>query len=171
MKTIPLTQDKTTFVDDGDFNYLQQWKWRLSAARGRAYAVRRRCRADGPGTETIRMHRIILNAPSVLEVDHVNGNGLDNRRGNLRLATHLLNQRNICRRKPRACGLPRGIRRHGRGFEPRLRGAGYLGTFDTIDQAQAAYQKANNANIAEAEGTVRRVLASLRAEEKGSEKP
>ncbi|GAC1502054.1 MAG: hypothetical protein NVS1B10_06640 [Candidatus Saccharimonadales bacterium] len=61
------------------------------------YAIHRPGRAGrARGEKTLRLHRAILNAPAGLEVDHINGNGLDNRRINLRLATagqNRLNQR------------------------------------------------------------------------------
>lgn len=44
--------------------------------------------------DKVRMHRLIMNCPSELQVDHINGNGLDNRRDNLRLATNKQNCRN-----------------------------------------------------------------------------
>lgn len=42
----------------------------------------------------VHLHRAILNAPDVRQVDHVNGDGLDNRRANLRLASHAQNMHN-----------------------------------------------------------------------------
>ena len=45
-------------------------------------------------TQTIRMHRLIMMAPKEMDVDHINGNGLDNRKSNLRVVTHQENQCN-----------------------------------------------------------------------------
>lgn len=92
MKTIPLTQGKIALVDDVDYEFLTQWKWLAIKVRYNYYAVRsvyisysKRCH--------IRMHRIIVKAPDRMQVDHINCNGLDNRKSNLRLCTNAENQR------------------------------------------------------------------------------
>lgn len=46
----------------------------------------------------VKMHRLIMNAPDGVHVDHINGDGLDNRRENLRLVTPQLNQANSRKR-------------------------------------------------------------------------
>jgi hypothetical protein len=51
------------------------------------------------------MHRVLLNAPASLHVDHVNGNGLDNQRSNIRLATPGENQHNGRLRKNNSSGF------------------------------------------------------------------
>lgn len=51
-----------------------------------------------------RLHRILLNAPNHLEVDHINGNRIDNRLSNLRLVTHQDNGRNLKLRKDNTSG-------------------------------------------------------------------
>ncbi len=69
----------TVFVDEADWEYLQYLRWRIIYRRTTRY-VRLYC-AD------VGMHRILLNPPRSCVVDHINGNGLDNRRMNLRIAT------------------------------------------------------------------------------------
>lgn len=85
MKRIELTPCEYAIVDDEDYNYMLNFKWRLSNERGHKYAV----------TTCGRMHRIIMKiTDSKLFVDHINHNGLDNRRDNLRICTHSENVRN-----------------------------------------------------------------------------
>lgn len=84
MKKIKLTQDKFAIVDDADFERLNQQKWYANkAAGGHWYAIG----WDSIKKKRIKMHRLIMNAPKSLEIDHINGNGLDNRKANLRLCT------------------------------------------------------------------------------------
>ena len=92
MQKIPLTQGMVALVDDEDFEYLHKYKWCLSYGFKTDYAKRGMFK-DGKHI-TLRMHRIILNAPLGIEVDHINGNGLDNRRCNLRLCTTKQNRQN-----------------------------------------------------------------------------
>lgn len=85
MKEIRLTQDKVALVDDQD-SWLDQYEWYAfgdNNKRERWCAVRKHDRA--------LMHRLILNAPEGLVVDHINRNALDNRRNNLRLCTRSQN--------------------------------------------------------------------------------
>ena len=85
-KIIPLTQGKEAIVDDEDYEWLSQWKWFISK---RKYASRHF------GDKLMYMHRMIMNTPSGMETDHINGNELDNRRENLRICTRKENARNI----------------------------------------------------------------------------
>lgn len=79
-------------VDDRDFNFLNQWRWSFWNLKGGDlfYAVRQ----DYKTKRDIRMHRLIMNCPKDKQVDHINGNGLDNRRSNLRICSVAENQRN-----------------------------------------------------------------------------
>lgn len=87
-KLIPLTQDKFAIVDAEDYDRLCKNKWHASKEGQTYYAKRKR------SYKRISMHRVILSAPPGLEVDHINHNGLDNRKSNLRLCTHAENNRN-----------------------------------------------------------------------------
>jgi len=93
MKTIPLTQGKVALVDDEDYEELMKHKWYASHEGNGWYAKRKGPRHGGRQT-MIYMHRALMAGDSPLEVDHINGDGLDNRRANLRLVTKSGNARN-----------------------------------------------------------------------------
>jgi len=92
-KEIFLTQDKVTIVDNEDYDYLMQWKWQFH--NGYARRTQHICMI---GTKRIKkqvaLHRVVLNNPDGLQVDHINGNKLDNRKENLRVCTCAENVRN-----------------------------------------------------------------------------
>lgn len=102
MKTILLTQGKVALVDDEDYEYLNQWKWCANKIDNTYYAVRTIYK---PKRQQILMHRVILNAPEGVEVDHINSNGLDNQKSNLRLCTRNENQRHQRLRKDNTIGF------------------------------------------------------------------
>lgn len=88
MKEISLTQGKVTLVDDIDYEYLNQWKWCAWKTRNTFYAVSSIWK-DGL-TITFYLHRLLakrLGYDLNLTVDHINRDGLDNQRYNLRPAT------------------------------------------------------------------------------------
>jgi hypothetical protein len=93
-KAIPLTRDKFAIVDEADYGWLNQWKWCYAYG---GYVGRSQYLGGGREnavTKTILMHRLIMNAPLFLHVDHVNRNTLDNRRENMRLVTNSQNMMN-----------------------------------------------------------------------------
>ena len=79
---IPLTRGTFVIVDTNLLRILNIHKWHLSWTKGyERYAMRTEKR------KAIYMHLEIMSVPDGMEVDHINGNGLDNRRENLRLCT------------------------------------------------------------------------------------
>ena len=86
MKEIKLTQNTVTQVDDEDYEYINQWKWHTQSNKVTKYAVRT--------SNKIAMHRVIMNTPKGLQVDHIDHNGLNNQKANLRNCTHGQNQMN-----------------------------------------------------------------------------
>lgn len=92
MKEIPLTRGKVALVDDADYERISQFKWELMITSGLSYA-RRRYRDDMDVIRTQLMHRLIL-GDEARQIDHVDGDGLNNQRANLRPASHRLNQGN-----------------------------------------------------------------------------
>lgn len=103
MKAIPLTQGKVALVDDEDYGVLGSVKWQ--AKRGtRTFYARHNIRSREGKWSDAKMHRVVLERKLGRSLvkgempDHENGDGLDNRRSNLRLATKAQNGRN-CHRK------------------------------------------------------------------------
>lgn len=98
MKLIPLTQGQFAQVDDEDYDSLMQWKWHAIKGRLSYYAVR-----AIPNTfkkkrqTTLWMHREIMNTEDGVLVDHVDHDGLNNQKGNLRNCS--ISQNN-CNKKP-----------------------------------------------------------------------
>lgn len=95
VKRIPLTRGVFALADDADYEWLNQWKWRLT---GR-YVVREQRISEVAGLtretrKKVQMHRAIMEACAGQQVDHINGNPLDNRRENLRVASRSQNQHN-----------------------------------------------------------------------------
>ncbi len=86
MKEIPLSQGKVALVDDVEFDLLSVNKWCAQKDRRTYYAVRSITIAPNK-EKRVWMHREILGLTVGQFADHINGNGLDNRRSNLRIAT------------------------------------------------------------------------------------
>ena len=91
VKKIPLTKGKFALVDDKDYEWLNRWKWQSSIKSKVSYAQRHIYDKDNKRYTTIQMHRLINDTPDGLITDHINFNGLDNRRKNLRSVTHRQN--------------------------------------------------------------------------------
>lgn len=97
-RRISLTKGKYAILDPDDFAWLNKHKWHISTGGGTFYAVRT-TRLQNRKRLVIKMHRQVLKVPHHLFVDHINHNGLDNRKANLRPATCKENNRS--RRKVR----------------------------------------------------------------------
>ena len=95
MKEILLTQGFAAIVDNEDYEELSRLKWHCSTRGnrpGHLYAVRRQSAKSGKRGK-MRMHRVIMNAPDGMEVDHIDGDELNNQRANLRVCTRKQNGR------------------------------------------------------------------------------
>jgi len=89
VKYIELKNGIKTKVDDRDYLRLSQYKWYFQRYKASGYVVRS---LKKNGKRVLRsMHRMILDAPIGTEVDHKDGDGLNNQRSNLRLCTHQQN--------------------------------------------------------------------------------
>ena len=107
MKTIKLTQNKVALIDDEDFERVNQFNWHVSKQRG-YWRARRNIRFKGKQT-TLLMTRYILNVTGPkLDVDHINGKTLDNRRSNLRICTNAQNIQ-ISKKRKNCSSIYKGI--------------------------------------------------------------
>lgn len=94
MIEVPLTQGRVALIDDADFPIVSAYRWKFlkrSCGHG-GYAIASEMR-DGK-KRMLSMHRVLLTPPAHLQVDHVNGDGLDNRRSNIRICTMAQNAAN-----------------------------------------------------------------------------
>ncbi|MDE2434711.1 MAG: HNH endonuclease [Sphingomonadales bacterium] len=141
MKQIELSAGRgIVLVSDCDFEALSAFRWHLHSA-GYAYRAQKK---SGKQTNFL-MHRQIMQPEKSMLVDHINGNRLDNRRENLRLATHAQNACNnaaivgTSARRGVSWHTSRGKWRATIKVDGRARHVGY---FATEDDAAAAYDKA-----------------------------
>lgn len=154
MQAIQLTQGKIAIVDDADFNQLSQYRWfayrKPRKSRTLGYAARQLPRANGK-QKMLYMHRALL--PNAPEVDHVNSDGLDNRRQNLRSATRRQNTQNMLKATNHSSEL-KGVTWHSKAqkWQAQIRVDGrnrYLGLFVNETLAGAAYRQAAQLHFGE----------------------
>lgn len=148
MKEIQLSRGYITIVDDADFDWLSQWKWTaIKYVNGTVYAVRRARVSEDRSRRPIPIHRVILNAPIDMVVDHINHDPLDNRRENLRICTRAQNNKNLRRNKRNTSGY-KGVYWDALGgkWATKIRLDNkyiWLGRYDKIEDAAEAYRKAS----------------------------
>lgn len=119
-------------VDEGDGELLWGRKWHFGNGRRTLYA--RVSEHNGGDRVCVLLHRLIMQPPAGMVVDHVNGNGLDNRRSNLRIVTSAQNATNKRRRRDNTSGT-QGVKKIKSG-----RWAAYinLGVYDSPEEAAEA---------------------------------
>lgn len=128
-------------IDAEDIEKIQWLQWRLLKPFEHLYVV-----SGKNDVKRIYLHRLILSAPDDMEVDHINGNPLDNRKENLRLATRAQNNQNRKMHKRNAVGF-KGVvaaRKPGRfiGYIHTKEKKVHLGTFGSAEDAARAYNTA-----------------------------
>lgn len=136
---IPLTQGKFAIIDAEDEHIVSQYQW-TAARRGNTWYAQ-----SHTGHNFLYMHRLLLGLKRGGPVcDHINGDGLDNRRTNLRTCTHTQNLRNRRLQSNNTLGF-KGIRPRSGRWQAHIslnRQQRFLGTFDTAVEAAQAYDRA-----------------------------
>lgn len=148
MKEIPLTDGRIALVDDSDFECMNRFQWHAERGRNTYYAVRY---MESGGC--LQMHRELLGltCPRV-QGEHKNGNGLDNRRENLRVATNRQNQQGFQTLRLGKSSQFRGVTKHRARWKAGIRVNGrllYLGLFKHEMDAAKAYDCAARQHFGE----------------------
>jgi len=136
-RKIPLTQGKFAKVDSEDFEFLSQWRWHFNLL---GYAAKF-CKKRG---QCVTMHRYIINPKKGQEVDHINGDKLDNRKSNLRICTSSQNKCNKAKQSNNSTGL-KGVTKLKTKKDSFMAQIGfnkkhyYIGVFPTAKKAHTAY--------------------------------
>lgn len=130
-------EGKFAIVEDDDFDRVNKYKWHLHPC---GYAIGR------PGAKNkILLHRFIMDAQKGEDIDHINGNKLDNRRNNLRACSRTQNKQN--QHKVMSASGFKGVSRAGKAYKTKkwiatIRNNGKqinLGYFETSHQAAVVY--------------------------------
>ena len=95
VKEIKLVNNKgIVLIDDNDYNFLNEYRWRFSKGGYAKTEI-----IINKKQTTIGMHRLIMNPPQNMQIDHIDHNGLNNQRDNLRIVTSQQNLMNKLKRK------------------------------------------------------------------------
>jgi hypothetical protein len=147
MKEIQLTQGKIAIVDDEDFEKVSQFKWYLQKGYHTNYAITYisyQFKYKRAFRLSLYLHRLITNCPKNMFIDHINHDGLDNRKENLKIVTHRENQWNrINKNKSGYIGANLYCGKYSVRIVVNKKKI-YLGTYKTALEANNAYMKKAN---------------------------
>ena len=142
MIRVKLTRGYIATLDDEDEHLIEGYSWHALVINDSnlVYAVAKNTKTNGP--RSILMHRLIMDAPKRMTVDHIDRNGLNNTRKNLRFATRWEQQANRKKNNNNTSGF-KGVWKTKRGpyrAEMRLDNAKFsLGTYDKARDAALVY--------------------------------
>lgn len=152
---VDLSKGQRTFIDVESIPAVERWNW-SACWQHDGYRAVRSCKAAHTlrGRTNVYLSRAVWEyhngpTPEGFEVEHRNGNPLDNRLDNLRLATHSQNMLNVRRHRDTASGLKGAYRTHKSCEKPwrsviKANGRNHwLGYFNTAEEAHAAYCQAS----------------------------
>lgn len=158
-KIISIGKNMVTVVDDDDYAQVSKYNWQLDRGYAKVSIHLGRSKKWKPGSykyeyKRIYLHRLIMNAPDGVEVDHINGNRLDNRKSNLRLCSRKENSANCRARKSKSYSKYKGVSKAKRslGWTAQIMVDGksiYLGTHPSEEAAALAYNLAAKKHFGE----------------------
>lgn len=138
---IPLSQGQQAVIDVDDMEFAQQYGWYI---HGGYATTKMRFGGDYRG---IRLHRALMGVTDPrVHIDHINGDRLDNRRSNIRIASVTENQRNRTKLSVCKSGY-KGVAKHSQcdKWQANItsnKGRVYLGLFDSAEEAAIAFDSA-----------------------------
>ncbi|MBW8040358.1 MAG: hypothetical protein FVQ85_10195 [Planctomycetes bacterium] len=137
-RRIPLTQGQYAIVDPERYEELAKHKWFAKRCDGRFYAVR------STKIKNVKMHQVIMGTEEGKVIDHINSNGLDNRKANVRFATSQQNSWNQRKQRGNSSSKYKGVswEKKRKEWRARITFKGrvvHLGRFDTEKEAAMAY--------------------------------
>jgi hypothetical protein len=146
IRLIPVGHGKYAIVDADDYERLAKYKWRLCTNGHTSYAFRYASTRGGKKRQRVLMHHEVIDIPEGLVCDHINHNGLHNRKTNVRPATVSQNNRNA-RKRGKTTSRYRGVTQDARSNKWRAQISAngrriYLGAFDDEVDAAKAYDAA-----------------------------
>ena len=141
---LTLTKGYTAVIDAADVELVGRYAWTARVRPHGVYAFRKV--RSGSKPKVVHLHRVLMNPPADLHVDHIDCDPLNNRRSNLRLATNSQNQWNSKRYRNNTSGF-KGVSFHKNNnkWAANIQHNGkqrHLGNFDSPEEAHAAYCKA-----------------------------
>lgn len=139
---IEMKHQHQLLIDTADVELVMQYCWHAEGEGNTLYV--RSTNKAGESPRHLAVHSLLMKTPKGMECDHINGNGLDNRRGNLRNCTHAQNNRNRRAYLDKKAGF-KGVHRDYNRFRAVLMADGklmQLGRFSTPEEAARAYDTA-----------------------------
>jgi hypothetical protein len=143
-RRIPLTLGKFAIVDPEDYDRLRKYKWHAQQSDRTFYAVHSLTNGKREPRRNLQMHNLVINVPAGMYCDHINHNGLDNRKANLRPVSgvqsvwHRRKFKRPSRSKYKGVDWSADMKR----WRVRIRVSGkriYLGSFENEIDAAKAY--------------------------------
>lgn len=142
-----MTRGYEALVDDEDYEELNRYKWYAVLSRNIHYAKRRGHIKEGETTERIEMSHAVLKPNIISKIDHKDGNGLNNQRNNIRIATNAQNGANRSKISNNGSSKYKGVRllrtnAKGETFWQARVTYVHIGVFSNEIEAAKAYDKA-----------------------------
>jgi len=142
MRKVTVGRKFHAFVSDDDYARVSKLRWQIQKKGAYNYAVNE-VWIDGK-RHRLLMHRFILDLRPGEFCDHIDSNGLNNQRDNLRKCTHAENMRNRWKRKATESNPAKGVYKRGSRFVSVIRINGrqrVIGYFDDLKEAAVAYDE------------------------------
>lgn len=140
----PKYGEKLFFIDGEDFEKVTKYKWHVAHKKDNIFYVITDIFTGGKKS-ILRLHRLLMNCPDGMVVDHIDGNPLNNIKENLRICTAQENRFNSRTPKNKKYKTPKGIAYHKKDKKYYVNATAngvryYFGCYNNIDEAVKAYE-------------------------------